>query len=154
MKISVILEKKHNRHVVTIRPDTTLETALHYMKTEKIGCLVVSLDGKSPVGILSARDVVYGLGSSQPGKGLLYGTTLRETPVSEIMTNHVETCTPDDTLKDVMGKMLRWHYLHVPVVNDGVLCGVISIDDVVRFGVEQMEMEANVLRDTLIRRGV
>ena len=154
MKISEILDKKHNRDVVKIRPDATLETALHYMKTEKVGCVVISQNGKSADGILSARDVVYGLASSQPGKGLLFGTTLRETPVSEIMSNHVETCTPDDTLKDVMKQMVRWHYWHVPVEQDGELCGIISIDDVVKFGVEQMEMEANVLRDTLIRRSV
>ena len=68
------------------------------------------------------------------------------------MTRKVTTCLPGDNLKQVMKLMTRRHYLHVPVLEDRKLCGIISIDDVVKYGVAEMELEAQVLRDTLIGR--
>ena len=143
MKIQELLEMK-GREVVTVHPTATLDTAVHRMKLARTGCAVVSEDGKHVVGIIAVRDIAYAL----TDHGTKFAT---DTPVGEIMTHSVKTCSPEDTLKGVMQEMTRAQALNVPVVKDGMLCGIVSIDDVVKFAVHEMELESEVLRDDLVR---
>ncbi len=143
MRVSDILGHKGGR-VVTIRPDATVSTAVHRLALERIGALVVSEDGRHVAGIISERDIIRGLADS--GAELLAAGRR----VSDLMTHHVQTCTPDDTIKHIMGMMTRHHIRHVPVVDNGQLTGIISIGDVVNNRLHEVELEANVLREAYI----
>ncbi len=141
MKVETILKSKGNI-VATIRPEATISTVLHRLKLEGIGALVVSDDGVSIGGIISERDIVRGLTD--------HGPDLLEFRVSEVMTHSVKTCKPEDTIKEVMKEMTRSRIRHLPVVIDGRMCGIISIGDVVKNRMEEVEMEATVLRDYIV----
>jgi len=106
--------------------------------------MVVSEDGRSVLGIISERDVVRGLAERGP--------RILEAPVAEMMTRQVVSCGPRDTVKQVMAEMTKRRIRHIPVLADGVLCGIISIGDVVKNRLEEMETETNVLREAYIAR--
>ncbi|MFY9615520.1 MAG: CBS domain-containing protein [Candidatus Dormiibacterota bacterium] len=141
MKVETILSKK-GRAVETIRPDRDATAALEKLRAADIGALVVSRDGSSVDGILSERDIVRGL--AKLGAGAL------KVQVQELMTQKVLTCTPEDSTSYLMKLMTEKRIRHVPVVQDGVVCGIVSIGDVVKNRVEELEMEAVVLRDSRI----
>jgi CBS domain-containing protein len=143
MKIETLLETK-GREVVTVRPTATLATVVHRMKLARTGCAVVSEDGKHGDGSIAGRDIAYARAEHE-------GKFAMDSPVSEVMTGSVRTCTPEDTLKGVMQDMTRAQALNVPVLKDGELYGIVSIDDVVKFAVHEMELESEVLRDDLVR---
>ena len=143
MRVSDILGHKGSR-VVTIRPDATVSTAVHRLALERIGALVVSEDGRHVAGIISERDIIRGL--AEDGAGLL--ATGRR--VADLMTQHLQTCTPEDSVKHIMGVMTRHHIRHVPVLESGQLAGIISIGDVVNNRLQEVELEANVLREAYI----
>jgi CBS domain-containing protein len=143
MKIETLLETK-GREVVTVHPAATLETVVHRIKLARTGCAVVSEDGKHVAGIVAVRDIAYSLADYETRFAM-------DMPVSEIMTRDVETCTPEDTLKSVMQNMTRAQALHVPVLKDGELYGILSIDDVLKYAVHEMELESEVLREDLVR---
>ena len=143
MKVKDILQHK-GRSVVTVRPDASVATAVHRLALERIGALVVSEDGQHIAGILSERDIVRAL--TERGTEVL-DTSLR---VEEIMTRHVHTCQPEDGIKDVMGVMTRSRIRHLPVTEAGRLAGIVSIGDVVKNRLEEVELEANVLREAYI----
>ncbi|MEE9317156.1 MAG: CBS domain-containing protein [Rhodospirillales bacterium] len=145
--------KAKNRPVVTAKPDAEISAVMQLMKLEKIGCVVLSENGEHADGIVSVRDIVYAIAGDERENRKWDGSAFLKLPVSRIMTRKVRTCLPGDNLKQVMKLMTRWHNLHVPVLEGRKLCGIISIDDVVKYGVAEMEMEALVLRDTLIARG-
>jgi len=128
--------------VISVRPHETINALVHRFKLEKIGAVVVSSDGKAIEGMISERDVVRGLAER--------GAELLTMPVSSEMTRQVVTCKPDDTLKDIMHKMTVHRIRHLPVVDHGALAGLISIGDVVKNRLEDMQLEANVLRDYII----
>jgi CBS domain-containing protein len=128
--------------VVTVRPTETIDALVQRFKLERIGAVVVSSDGKTVEGMISERDVVRGL--ADKGAGLL------SQPVSGEMTRQVITCAPQDSLKDIMHKMTQHRIRHLPVIDQGELAGLISIGDVVKNRLEDMQMEANVLRDYII----
>ena len=151
MKVAEILKAK-KRPVVTAKPDTEISAVMQLMKLENIGCVVLSENGEHADGIVSVRDIVYAMAGYERKKRKLDGSAFLKLPVSQIMTPRITTCLPEDNLMQVMKLITRWHYLHVPVLEDGKLCGIISIDDVVKYGVAEMELEAQVLRDTLIAR--
>ena len=138
MKVRDMLATKGNQ-VATMRPDATIETALQRLKLEGVGALVVSEDGHTVVGILSERDIVRGLPD--------HGSALLEMKVSEIMTRSVKTCGMNASVQEIMGEMTRSRFRHMPVVSDGALCGIISIGDVVKNRLEELETETHVLRD-------
>lgn len=150
MKIAELLKKK-SRDVVTVRPSTSIATAVDRLRLERIGCLVISKDGEHLAGIVAVRDIVYALAEHEATIRELPGFSVLDEPISRIMTRNVKTCTPEDTLKEVMEMMTRHHVLHVPVLEKGALCGIVSIDDVVKYAVQQMDMERDVLRDTVVR---
>jgi CBS domain-containing protein len=143
MKVRTILDTK-GRHVVTIRPDASVSTAVHRLVLERIGALVVSEDGHKVAGIISERDIIQSLAKSGPD--LL--TSGRR--VAELMEHNVITCTPDDTVQQVMAEMTRRRVRHLPVIEDGGLVGIISIGDVVKSRLEEVELEANVLREAYL----
>lgn len=143
MQVRDILAAKGQR-VVTIRPDATIATAVHRMALERVGALVVSEDGITIAGILSERDIIHGL--AEDG-GEIMGTDRR---IADLMTRNVITCGPEDKVKTVMAEMTRRRFRHVPVVDNGRLAGIVSIGDVVKSRLEEMELETLVLRDAYI----
>ena len=143
MNVDGILRAK-GAAVVTIRPDATIADLVRGLREERIGAMVVSEDGRSVQGIISERDVVRGLAER--------GTRIMTAPVADLMTRDVVSCTPRDTVKQVMAEMTRRRVRHLPVVADGVLSGIVSIGDVVKNRLEEMETETNVLREAYIAR--
>lgn len=138
MKVHTMLARKGSE-VATIQPDATVGTAVRVLKEHRIGALVVSADGERVDGILSERDIVRAL--DELGAGLL------DAPVSELMTKTVKTCTPADGIEALMTEMTQSRIRHLPVVDAGRLAGIISIGDVVKTRLEELEAEANALRD-------
>ena len=136
MRIGEILTAKSSQDVVTISPDAGVRELIALMSEHNIGALIVSRDGSTMDGIVSERDVVRHLHSD--------GTVINNT-VSAIMTDVVEICAPDDQLDDVMQTMTERRFRHIPVVADGTLVGIISIGDVVKHKIGQLEFERNQL---------
>jgi CBS domain-containing protein len=141
MKVASILKSKGSS-VATTPPSTTIFTVTWDLKLKGIGALVVSDDdGDTVLGLISERDIVRGLTE--------HGPKLLALPVSRVMTSPVITCTPDDSITTVMGQMTRSRLRHIPVVDGGRLCGIVSIGDVVKHRLDELEMEGNILRETL-----
>ena len=138
MSIQSILNHKGNK-VVTIPPETRVGTAAHRLRLERIGAIVITGEGLRIEGILSERDIVQGLTE--------HGAAVIDMPVSALMSRNVLTCKPDAEIRDVMRLMTLHRIRHVPVAENGVLRGIVSIGDVVKSRLEDMELEANVLRD-------
>ncbi len=143
MKVQAMLDAKGSE-VATTRPYATIATVIRMMKLEGIGALVVSDDGQALGGIISERDIVLGL--------VDHGHELLEMRVAELMTRAVKTCTPEANVKDVMAEMTRSRVRHLPVLDGGKLCGIISIGDVVKNRLDELETETNVLRDYIVAR--
>jgi CBS domain-containing protein len=143
MKVEGILRSKGAR-VVTVRPDASLGSLVEKLHQEQIGAAVVTEDGRSVLGIISERDVVRGLAE--------HGPRILEMRVSDLMTRTVFTCAQDDSVKHLMSQMTRRRIRHLPVLSDGALCGIVSIGDVVKNRLDELEMETNVLRDAYIAR--
>jgi CBS domain-containing protein len=141
MKVSDILGSKGNA-VATIRPEAKISTVVRRLKLEGIGAMVVSEDSVQVVGIISERDIVRGLVED--------GADLLEKRVLDLMTSPVKTCTLDANIKEIMAVMTRSRIRHLPVVEDSRLVGIISIGDVVKNRLEEVELEADVLRDAYI----
>jgi CBS domain-containing protein len=140
MKVASILKAK-GAHVETIRPDATVGSAVWNLKLKGIGALVVSEDGVTAQGIISERDIVGGLAE--------HGQRLLTLPVTRVMATPV-TCTAEDGVTEVMARMTRRRVRHLPVVDGGRLAGIVSIGDVVKYRLDELELEANVLRETLM----
>jgi CBS domain-containing protein len=138
MTVNHILLHK-GRSVVTIAPDHTLAEAARLLSDKKIGAVVVT-DGAKPVlGILSERDIVRAL--AERGAGVL------DEPVSRSMTGEVVTCTGDAAIHEIMELMTERRFRHVPIVQGGRLTGIISIGDVVKFRLAEIEAEAQAMRE-------
>lgn len=141
MKVREILQAKGDR-VVTVTPHTSCEALAHRLLMEGIGAAPV-VDGDGAVrGIVSERDLVRGIAQ--------HGAGLGEMHVEALMTPNVITCEPDSSVKDVMRLMTLRRVRHLPVMDAGRLVGIVSIGDIVKNRLDDMEMEANVLRDALI----
>ena len=136
MKIGELLKAKPEGGVVTITPDAGVRELIAKLAEHNIGALIVSSDGETVDGIVSERDVVRHLHHD--------GTVVNNT-VGAIMTEVVETCTPDSTLDALMEIMTRLRFRHVPVVEDGKLVGIVSIGDVVKHKMSQLEFERDQL---------
>ncbi len=123
--------------LVTIGPDAGVRELIALLAEHNIGALIVSSDdGATVAGIVSERDVV---------RHLHHDGTVINNNVGAIMTDVVETCGPDDDLDEVMGTMTRRRFRHIPVVDDGELVGIISIGDVVKHKIGQLEFERDQL---------
>jgi CBS domain-containing protein len=141
MSVASILKAK-GAHVETTRPNVTLYTVVWSLKVKGIGAQVVSEDGTTVLGLISERDIVRGLTE--------HGTKLLALPVSELMTSPAVTCTPGESIRAVMARMTRYRVRHLPVVEGGKLCGIVSLGDVVKHRLDELELEANVLRENLM----
>lgn len=136
MRISDILRGKGSA-VTTVRPDATVRQLLDTLAQRNIGAVVVSADEATIAGIVSERDVVRHL--HERGAGLL------DAAVSEIMTGQVHTCGPGDAVDDLRKVMTTHRIRHVPVVKDGRLAGLVSIGDVVKSAIDELESEREYL---------
>jgi CBS domain-containing protein len=136
VRISDILRTKGDR-VVTVTPDTTVERLLAVLAEHRIGAAVVSAGGTGVDGIVSERDVVRALAAR--GAGVLAEA------VSAILTADVRTVQPDAELADVERLMTEHRFRHVPVVTDGALHGIVSIGDVVKNRIDELETEKSEL---------
>jgi CBS domain-containing protein len=138
MTVQTILARKGSA-VRTIEPTATIAHAAKSLAELGIGALVVTgADGRT-VGIISERDIVRALSAR--------GSAVLDTPVAEIMTRKVMTCTRQEKLVDLMQRMTEGKFRHLPVIEDGRLIGIVSIGDVVKSRLEQMEQESNALRE-------
>ena len=138
MQVHTILREKGS-DIHTIGPGTTIAEAAARLREFGIGALVVSEDGATITGIISERDIVYGL--AEQGAGFL-GLT-----VSDAMTVDVVTCSPEDSGRGVLSRMTEHRMRHVPVVDGGRLVGLVSIGDVVKSRLQEIMSEADALRD-------
>ncbi|HEX3298070.1 MAG TPA: CBS domain-containing protein [Nocardioides sp.] len=136
MRISDVLSSKPSGQVVTIPPDATVRDLLSLLAEHNIGAVVVSGDGRAVDGIVSERDVVRRLHEDD---AVLDGA------VSAIMTSDVRTCEPDTPVDDLRVMMTERRIRHVPVVSDGALKGIISIGDVVKSSLDQLQFERDQL---------
>ena len=138
MRITDVLRGKGTQ-VVTVTPDTTVRQLLAILGEHGIGAVVVSRDGTSVDGIASERDIVRALAKR--------GAAVMSEPVTEIYTAEVYTVTPQTELDDVMRMMTDRRIRHAPVVVDGRLYGIISIGDVVKNRIDELETERTALAD-------
>lgn len=136
MRIQDVIHAKASQEVVTIAPDATVRELVGLLAEHNVGALVVSDDGEQVSGIVSERDVVRRLHAD---------TGVLDTAVSEIMTADVRTCAGEDALTDLMQLMTEHRIRHVPVVADGRLTGIISIGDVVKNRIGELEFERDQL---------
>ena len=138
MTVKAILAAKGG-DVVTIEPDISVSAASRILAERRIGALVVIGADRRVVGILSERDIVQRLAVD--------GAAALDLPLNEVMTRKVTTCSPADTISTVMERMTQGKFRHLPVVDQGRLAGIVSIGDVVKHRLEEMEREQSALRD-------
>jgi CBS domain-containing protein len=138
MNIAQILKSK-GRAVATARPDATLSEIIARLAQKKIGAIVVVGDNGEVVGILSERDVIRRL--AERGQAAL------QEPASQIMTAAVISCQESSTLDELMELMTQGRFRHVPVIEDGALVGIVSIGDIVKHHIAEVEMEVTAMRD-------
>lgn len=136
MKINDVIKNKASQEVVTIRPDAGVRELLRILSENNIGAVVVSTDGEHVDGIVSERDVVRTLHAD--------GTVINA-QVSQIMTSQVRTCHGDDAVEELMQVMTQSRVRHIPVLADDKLVGIISIGDVVKNRIDQLEFERDQL---------
>ncbi|MDC7785921.1 CBS domain-containing protein [Rhodoplanes sp. TEM] len=138
MTVRTILARK-GTDVVTIDPAAAVGAAAKLLSERGIGAAVVTGTEGRTIGIVSERDIVKAIAT--------HGAAVLDTPVSEIMTRKVVTCGQQDTIGELMQQMTEGKFRHVPVVEQDRLVGIVSIGDVVKSRLEQMEQESNALRD-------
>ena len=138
MSVASILSVK-GRKIAMIGADDSIDAAVQALKHHRIGALIVSKDGVGVDGILSERDIVRGLAENK--------SDLSEMRVSDLMTRKVKTCSLEDTVQEVMEFMTEGRFRHLPVIENGKLCGVISIGDVVKNRIAEVETEASAMRN-------
>lgn len=136
MRISDVIRRK-GAEVVTITPDDTVRRLLDLLAEHRIGALVVSPDGSTVAGIVSERDVVRHVQRA--------GTDVLDQTVAQIMTADVTTCGPDDDVEHLMRLMTDQRVRHIPVVADGALLGIVSIGDVVKHRIDELQSERDQL---------
>jgi len=137
MNVETILRTK-GRAVETIRPGETVGAAIDMLVSRNIGALVASEDGEKVEGIISERDIIHAL--------TRHGPHLLSLSVSEVMTRPVVTCDPAESVGELMAEMTSRRIRHLPVVQDGRLCGIVSIGDLVKNRLDEIEYEASSLR--------
>jgi CBS domain-containing protein len=136
-KVSSVLRHK-GHHVVTVRPDQTVLSVAKMLTVNRIGAAPVTNDEGRLVGIISERDIVRGLSEN--------GAAVLTLPTELLMTREVTTCSPEEPLVDLMGVMTNQRIRHLPVVVDERLHGIVSIGDVVKQRLDEVQFEVEELR--------
>jgi CBS domain-containing protein len=137
MSIENILRRK-GTDVATIGPDASIKSAADWLCAKNIGALVVTR-GNTVLGLISEREIVHAFSR--------YGEAAGSMPVKDVMRYGVTAVAPDESVRHVMDLMTRHRVRHMPVLRDGRLAGIISIGDVVKHRLDDLELETNVLRD-------
>lgn len=137
MDVAAILRQK-GTSVITSDPDTTIAQIVGTLSRERVGVVVICEKNGALVGIVSERDIVRGLAER--------GQTLMDSTVADLMTTNVKTCSPGDTVSEIMATMTARRIRHLPVIESGKLCGIISIGDAVKHRLDEIESEADALR--------
>ena len=140
MSVEAILHHK-GVNVATIGPATSIQQAAHRLRSENIGALVV-VDGNTILGLVSEREIVHALAK--------FGDVLPTMTVTRMMHSDIATVTPDDSVKRAMRLMTSRRTSHLPVIRNGKLVGIVSIGDLVKHRLNDLELETNVLRDAYI----
>ncbi len=144
MKVSDILEAKGSV-VKTISGEVTLRALAEELRSEKVGAMVVTGPSGGLEGIISERDLARGLAE--------HGANLVVMTVRQLMTKSVITCSPDDSIAGISKVMTQRRIRHLPVMEKGALVGLISIGDILKYRIEEIQLEASILRDYAIARG-
>jgi CBS domain-containing protein len=143
MTARTILKRK-GTDTVTIHDGELIATAVNVLAQENIGALIVTDDVERVMGVLTERDIVRSLANR--------GAQTLKRAVHELMRSQTATCTLDDNVKDLMQIMTRQRVRHLPVMEDGVLRGIVSIGDLLKHRLEEIETEQQVLRERLMAR--
>jgi CBS domain-containing protein len=137
MLVQQILKSKGDDGVVTVPPATTVQQVAELLSTRRIGAVIVSADGKRAMGIVSERDIVRELG--RRGTGCLIDT------VDKLMTAKIVSCTRAESTDTVLGRMTEGRFRHMPVIESGLMVGLISIGDVVKARLTELAAEKDAL---------
>ena len=140
MGIQSILDRK-GAGVITIRATETVKSAADRMRARSIAALVVT-SGDAIAGLISERDIVHALAE--------HGAALLTMKVDQLMTRRVVTCRPEDTVAELMARMTERRFRHLPVLKDGTLVGIVSIGDLVKSRLDEVEYEASSLRSFIV----
>jgi CBS domain-containing protein len=138
MNVKTILAAKGG-DTVSIEPTADLAAAAQLLSAHRIGAVVIRGAGERLAGILSERDIVRAISE--------HGAAALKLPVSQVMTRNVATCGEDDSIASIMERMTAGKFRHMPVVAKGQLIGLVSIGDVVKQRVGEIEQESEALRD-------
>ena len=138
MTIETILRRK-GTDVTTIAPDATIKRAADWLRAKNIGALVVVTSESPVLGLISEREIVHAFSR--------YGEAAGSMPVKDVMQSGVTTVSPDESVNRVMNLMTHHRVRHLPVLSGGQLVGIVSIGDVVKYRLEDLELETNLLRD-------
>ncbi len=137
MQVHQIIRSRPSADVVTVAPGTKVGDAARVLAERRIGAVIVSKDGKKPLGILSERDIVRDLGRR--------GAACLDEPVDTLMTRNLVSCAPDDLADTVLERMTAGRFRHMPVMEGAVMIGIISIGDVVAARLSELAMEKDAL---------
>jgi CBS domain-containing protein len=138
MKVEAVLQGK-GRDVITLAPTVTVAEAVDMIHKRRIGAVVIVGTDSGTLGIFSERDLVRGIAE--------IGPRVLEQPVSEVMTMVIHSCTRGHTVNEVMEMMTRRRIRHIPVIENGILLGIVSIGDAVKARIAEAELEASALKD-------
>ncbi len=142
MLVKSILNSKDVAEVITISPDASIADAAKLLSEHGIGTVVVSSDKKTALGILSERDIVRQLAK--------VGSVCMEHKVEDYMTKKLVTCVQDSKVEDALKKMTEGRFRHMPVIENGVLIGIISLGDVVKAQLAEVAMEKTALEGMIM----
>jgi len=141
MTIANILKGKHTA-VLWVPPALAVGAAAERLRSANVGVMIVSNDGESVLGLISERDIAHGLA--------VHGAALPSLKVSDLMARSVITCTPEDSVAEIARIMTMRRIRHIPVTDGGKVVGVVSIGDVLKSRISEVELEANLLRDLAV----
>jgi len=141
MTVASILKGKRTA-VHWVSPTLSVGVVAERLRSADVGVMIVSSDGESLLGVISERDIAHGLA--------VHGAALPSLKVSDLMARSVITCTPEDEVAEIARIMTMRRIRHIPVMDEGRIAGVVSIGDVLKSRISEIEIEANVLRDLAV----
>ncbi|MCB2130130.1 MAG: CBS domain-containing protein [Rhodobacteraceae bacterium] len=142
MQVHQILRSKPKQSVITVKPATSIADAARLLAERRIGAVIVSNDGKAPLGILSERDIVRDLGRR--------GSVCLTDTVEALMTRNLVSCENSESADSVLEKMTAGRFRHMPVMDGADMIGIISIGDVVAARISELAMEKDALANMIM----